>query len=323
MIRRTTQEELYKFIGGLFKDFVVIGPKEAAGKGVSYQTISTAAELYLGDSFTLEPVKKLFFNPSEYIFKQANGTLEEIPQAKVRRMILGVRPCEARGLILLDKVFDSEYVDDFYANRRKDTIIVGFGCLNPDSNCFCTSMGGSPTESRGMDALIFNSENEFIIELITDQAKDIFSLLGQELGSEESEVWELEKGKRNRLAKQIRVPDNLDAVFESDYWEKVSFPCIGCGICTYLCPTCHCFDLADDERKKLRCYDSCAFSDFTLEASGENSRPTKKERYRQRVLHKFNYFKKNFGENLCVGCGRCIRHCPVKMDISEIVVNAA
>ena len=78
----------------------------------------------------------------------------------------------------------------------------------------------------------------------------------------------------------------------------------------------------DEKRKRMRCYDGCAFADFTAEASGENPRPTKRERYRQRVYHKFDYFKKNFGENLCVGCGRCIRHCPVKIDISEIIDKA-
>jgi len=117
-------------------------------------------------------------------------------------------------------------------------------------------------------------------------------------------------------------PEGLDKIFEHEYWQEVSRACLSCGICTYLCPTCHCFDLVDEERKRLRCYDGCSFPDFTLQASGENPSPTKKERYRQRVYHKFDYFKKNFGENLCVGCGRCIRYCPVKIDIAEIVANA-
>ncbi|MBU3911258.1 MAG: 4Fe-4S dicluster domain-containing protein, partial [Candidatus Omnitrophica bacterium] len=137
------------------------------------------------------------------------------------------------------------------------------------------------------------------------------------------EKQKLDKDKMLTLVKKkIKTPENLDKVFESGYWDEVSKPCISCGVCTFLCPTCHCFDLVDEERKKLRCYDGCSFPDFTLEASGVNPRPTKKERYRQRVYHKFDYFKKNFGENLCVGCGRCIRYCPVKIDIADIVDKA-
>ena len=40
---------------------------------------------------------------------------------------------------------------------------------------------------------------------------------------------------------------------------------------------------------------------------------------RQRIMHKFKYHVDNFGENFCVGCGRCIRECPVSLDIREII----
>jgi len=323
MMKKFTREELYKLIDGLLKGFEVIGPRELAGKGISYQAITATPDLYLGDGFTLEPVKKFFFSPSEYLFAQANGSWEEMPLGKSKRVIFGVRPCEARGLTLLDKIFDApEYADDSYVSRRKNTAIIGLSCLNPGKDCFCTSLGGSPLDGRGMDALIFACAERFIAEIATEKGKEIFSGLGKDLTTEEREAW-LQDKKKRKTPGQINLPESLDAVFKSDYWRKVSFACIGCGICTYLCPTCHCFDLADEGRRKLRCYDGCAFGDFTREASGVNPRLTKKERYRQRVFHKFDYFKKNFGENLCVGCARCIRHCPVKMDISEIVRNVS
>jgi Fe-S oxidoreductase len=61
------------------------------------------------------------------------------------------------------------------------------------------------------------------------------------------------------------------------------------------------------------------FPIFTLEASGHNPRVSNRERMRQRIMHKFNYFVKNFGQTACVGCGRCLIHCPVNMDIREII----
>ncbi len=337
MQRIITRKDLESKIKELFKDFEVIGPKELANKGIFYQPITNIEDLYLGNNFTVEPVKKFFLSPSECLFKesfeQGRELLKEIPLPETKMIIIGVRPCEARGLTLLDKVFDSEFKDNLYINNRKRTIIVGLSCAVPDKSCFCTSMGGSPVDSRGMDAIIFTAEgspeqnrgkieDRFVVEIITEKGKDIFGSLGDDFNKEEKESWLENKEKRKDALKKIKVPENLESIFESDYWNEVSLPCLSCGICTFLCPTCHCFDLADEERKRLRCWDGCAFSDFTLEASGVNPRPTKKERYRQRVFHKFDYFKKNFGENLCVGCGRCIRHCPVKIDIAEIVDKA-
>lgn len=322
MAKIAAKEDLYKIIERLVKDFEVIGPKQISGKEISYRKITAAVDLYLGDGVTLEPVKKFFLKPSEYLFREADGVLEEMPAAENKRIIFGVRPCEARGLTLLDKVFNSEYTDDSYARCRKNTVIVGFSCLNPDGSCFCTSIAGSPNDSRGMDAIIHVSGSGFVIESVSAKGEDIFSAFGKDLSRAEEELLGREKEARSRaLKKKMNFPEMLEGGFAGDYWEKAVFPCVSCGICTYLCPTCHCFDLVDENRKRLRCYDGCSFNDFTLEASGANPRPTKKERYRQRVLHKFEYFRKNFGENLCVGCGRCIRHCPVKMDISEIVAN--
>lgn len=327
MKRLIKKEALLGWIDSLFPEFEVVGPKEMSNKGIFYQVLTKGSDLYLGDGLTVESIKKFFLEPSSWILRQTkdNGLeVEGYPQQDKKRIIIGVRPCEARGLTLLDKLFNSEYKDDFYINNRKRTIIVGLACSRPDAACFCTSMQGSPAESSGMDALIVetidnraqSTENRFILEIITDRGEDLFSSRGEEFkGDRKSDKEKL----KELVKKKIKATDSMDKVFESDYWAEVSRPCISCGICTFLCPTCHCFDLVDEQRKRLRCYDGCSFPDFTLEASGVNPRPTKKERYRQRVYHKFDYFRKNFGENLCVGCGRCIRHCPVKMDIADIV----
>lgn len=318
-----TKEEFNSKLKELFKEYEVFGPKELPNKGIFYEEISDTLDLYLGGGFAVESIKKFFLEPSSLIFRcKEDNTADSnsVQQPQKKRIIIGTRPCEARGLELLDKIFDAQYKDSFYVDNRKRTIIIGLACDEPDRSCFCTSMGGSPEDNRGIDVLLFTAADKYIVELITDKAKDIFGSLGKELDAEAQKSWEKDKEKRIKaLQKKISPPENMDGIFQSDYWKEVSQPCLSCGVCTFLCPTCHCFDLVDEERKRLRCYDGCAFPDFTLEASGGNPRPTKKERYRQRVFHKFDYFKKNFGENLCVGCGRCIRHCPVKIDIAGIV----
>jgi ferredoxin len=115
----------------------------------------------------------------------------------------------------------------------------------------------------------------------------------------------------------------LDGMFDHAVWEEISRKCLGCGACTYLCPTCHCFDITDEavevEGQRVRTWDSCMFPLFTLHASGHNPRTSGKERMRQRMMHKFSYTVDNWGATFCVGCGRCVRSCPVNLDIREVI----
>ena len=118
------------------------------------------------------------------------------------------------------------------------------------------------------------------------------------------------------------LEENLKKSFNSSIWEEISKVCLGCGMCTHQCPTCHCFDMTDEEDgagngRRIRTWDSCQFSLFTLHASGHNPRTDKTHRMRQRILHKFLYTVDNLNEVFCVGCGRCVRNCPVNLDLRE------
>ena len=61
------------------------------------------------------------------------------------------------------------------------------------------------------------------------------------------------------------------------------------------------------------------FEEYTVHASGHNPRPTRKERTRNRINHKYSYYPAHFDVIACVGCGRCINLCPVNIDILEIL----
>jgi NAD-dependent dihydropyrimidine dehydrogenase PreA subunit len=61
------------------------------------------------------------------------------------------------------------------------------------------------------------------------------------------------------------------------------------------------------------------FSDYALMAGGHDVRPSKKERVRQRFMHKLRYFPERYNELMCVGCGRCLAKCPVNVDITRII----
>ncbi|HOC23304.1 MAG TPA: 4Fe-4S dicluster domain-containing protein, partial [Anaerolineaceae bacterium] len=120
------------------------------------------------------------------------------------------------------------------------------------------------------------------------------------------------------------LKDHLDQIFDSSLWGEFAQSCLGCGICTFLCPTCFCFDIVDEAQRdeRVRNWDTCMFRVYSLEASGHNPRPTRAERTRQRLMHKFSYWLEHADQFGCTGCGRCVRYCPVGLDIRAMIRKA-
>jgi len=240
-----------------------------------------------------------------------------------------VQQNEASGIAGTDKFFSSgEHKDLHYSGKRRNTTIVGLACNHPLSTCFCTSIGGSPFGKEGVDLLLQDVNDKYLIETVSEKGEKLIEKFPWLKDAEKADI---EKAKRlsKDAEKAIRskvsvegVSEKLDRMFDDPLWDQIHQKCVGCGVCTFLCPTCCCFDVLDEETeegKRVRIWDSCQFPCFTLQASGHNPRPTGKERMRQRIMHKFNYFVKNFGEIFCMGCGRCVRECPVNLDIREII----
>jgi ferredoxin len=121
----------------------------------------------------------------------------------------------------------------------------------------------------------------------------------------------------------VKIRQWLEKNFESDFWKEIASRCVGCGACAFICPACHCFDINDegsaDKGIRRKHWDACGFGKFTNHASGHNPRDVQPQRYRNRIMHKFKYYDEKFGQTLCTGCGRCVRACPVGIDIAAIV----
>jgi ferredoxin len=115
----------------------------------------------------------------------------------------------------------------------------------------------------------------------------------------------------------------MDRTMDPDIWKEITAKCISCAACTYVCPTCFCFNIRDEQKglkgERYKCWDYCMNSYYTLEASGHNPRAEKNKRYRNKVNCKYNYNIKRSNNIFCGGCGRCIEVCPVSVDIREVV----
>lgn len=328
--------EVVSLLNNLIREYKVFAPVGQNGF-ITFQEIHSGSEALLDYTNSKKPPKEIFFPQSERLFgydlnRREGWGVEEPTLEEKPRIILGIRPCDARSLVLLDNVFDGKlYKDPYYTDKRKNTTIVALGCKQPGSTCFCTSLGGGPFSQDGSDLLLVDIGDKYIVQVVTEK--------GKKLAKEHNEFRKAEKNSLPLMRNTIKtaealmkskievqkVTEKLDAMFDDPFWDLVSEKCLGCAVCTYLCPSCHCFDITDEaisqSGERVRTWDSCAFPSFTLEASGVNPRPSNKERYRQRIMHKFNYFVANHGVAACVGCGRCIKECPVNLDI-RIVLNS-
>ncbi|WP_309245014.1 4Fe-4S dicluster domain-containing protein [Clostridium estertheticum] len=298
-----------------------------------------------GDTVNVEKLKTNI-SPKSFIFPQSETylkfkrdgkklELDNVGGKKEEYVLFGVRHCDARSFKLLDNVFLSDPVDALYEERREKGTIVSMACFNPAETCFCSSFGIEPqTASKEVDVNTWDIGDSILWdpqtqkgENLTKQLKDILEDVTEQDKSELNALQEATNDKLKELPlanlDPKKITGELNELFESEIWGELSQRCLGCGSCTYVCPTCHCYDISDfkgdTSGERFRCWDSCMFSDFTLMAHG-NIRKTQKERFRQRFMHKLVYYpNNNEGVYACVGCGRCVEKCPVHLDIVKVI----
>jgi ferredoxin len=276
-------------------------------------------------NYRLSP-KALFLPQSQTLLTFRDGKAEEPTPPDKEVFLFGIRPCDASALRALDEVFlDSDPPDPYYAALRANSTVIALACTRPTSSCFCTSVGGGPGDGDGADVLAVGLEADLLLKAQTPKGEELLAAV-EDLTTDAADDAIEEAEKRISAAEDLIAPVKLEDSaqhlrdgYDSPMWETASQKCLGCGTCSYLCPTCHCFDITDevkgDAGRRVRTWDCCAYPLFTLHASGHNPRPTPKERWRQRLMHKFRYAVENFDRLFCVGCGRCIRNCPVSMDV--------
>ncbi len=285
----------------------------------------TNGELAMDAVNTLLPPKDALFPQTEKMF-QYKLRLQEVEDFKetntsTKQVIFGIRSCDMRSIECMDDVFLTKtYVDGFYQKKREDLTVVAIGCTQVMPTCFCDSMGIDPTNAPAADVQLNDIGDAYLVKAQTPKGEALVELWKPLLVDGDGEVAKVECTLK---VDTTNMKEKLMKMFEHDIWEREGQKCIGCGTCTYVCPTCYCFDI-NQERKgddgyEFRCWDSCMFSEYTRMAGGHNPRPSKKERVRNRFMHKLCYFEDRYGKSLCVGCGRCVAKCPVNLDITRFI----
>lgn len=331
------KEDLPALLTGLMDHYRVYAPVHHEGN-TNFQRIVSADQVDLSRANTTLSPKSLMLPQSESMFKftldrssDQVGVLAEIEKDFSPSLIFGIRPCDAKSFQLLDLNFDTPtYRDPWWVRRRQATTLIGFGCTAPCSTCFCTSVGSGPFSTDGLDLLVVDLGAEFACRSITEKGEQVFSKVGLTVNVSDAAadaVSAAEQTARKRMKSVVHSENlkhqNQEALFHGQFWDEVQFSCINCGVCTFVCPTCWCFDIQDEVHKgsgiRLRNWDACMFPLFTLHGSGHNPRSQKLQRVRQRFMHKLKYFVDKYDMGVaCVGCGRCVQQCPVNIDIRQL-----
>ena len=337
-MKKLSLDKLYDLFAAIAsKQALYLPVNDNTGKA-DYKRWSEGVELSANLN-TRRSAKDFFFPQTENLmaFKMEGKKIDVIDTREECEdfVIFGVRACDAASFAILDRVYLSDPVDSYYKNRREHGTVITHACGKPAETCFCGTFGIDAADPKG-DITVWDVEDGYVFRANTEKGEALMAACADLFTDTDDAAVKAEQDKvRTILAKMPLAGLTTEGVgvgltkelFDRPEWATLSEACLGCGTCTFVCPTCQCYDIRDFDTghgiQRFRCWDSCMYSDFTKMAHG-NSRNSQVERFRQRFMHKLVYFPDNndgvFG---CVGCGRCLASCPISMNIVKVMKTLA
>ncbi|NGZ06180.1 MAG: hypothetical protein G8237_07475 [Magnetococcales bacterium] len=313
-------------------------PQQSGQSGLRFLPVDNDSEIrFDGYQPSLAPPGKKLAPAEEPLFRYRVGTdgipvIQPVLDASPR-ILAGVRPCDLRGIHLLDQVNQQGHPDPHYLTRRQQTVLIGCDCLTPcDEHCFCDAVG-SLRWRENADLFLTRIDGQFLLEVQTEAGQRLVANQNfpacPDLAGLKAHI-EAQRAKpfgRQWHADAGRIPGIVASQWSSPVWDKHVERCFSCGTCNLVCPTCYCFDVRDDFQiedpsagQRVRHWDGCMLPQFAQVAGGHDFRPAPAARQRHRVKRKFEYLNERCATtSFCTGCGRCGRQCTAGIDIFDIV----
>ncbi len=168
-------EKIQDFINALIASGKqVLAPKQKKEK-VFFSLVGSFDEIAMDYIQTAFSAKSAVFPKCEELYTfEKNGKdtiLHNPPAPENDTIVFGMRPCDGAAFDYLTTFFLKENPDYHFKMRYDKTIFVGLTCSSGDEFCFCTSVGISPSDTRGSDLMLTKTENGYYMEIITEKGK--------------------------------------------------------------------------------------------------------------------------------------------------------
>ncbi|RLI93805.1 MAG: sulfite reductase [Candidatus Altiarchaeales archaeon] len=328
-MKRIRKKDIEKFIYELKRRYEVIAPVEENGK-VFFKILGENDDITLNYTNSCIPPKEFFIPEREQLFRfrEINdniaiySNLSDICERE--RIIFGIRPCDVNALLILDNVAKDCFEDTYYFKRRDNTILIAIECTEPSDECFCSTFNTGPSLDKGADLILTDIGDSYLVNAKTKKGNKILNFKFFEDADEKDEKI---ADRRIRDAKNVEIK-NIGGQIKPEILKHFSRRCLSCYSCTYICPTCYCFDVVDkfnifdNSGERIRCWDSCMSPSFSRMAGNVNPRDDKHKRFINRINHKLIYMYERYKVFGCVGCGRCTINCPSGISMFAIIKYA-
>ncbi|MBI5893768.1 MAG: heterodisulfide reductase subunit A, partial [Deltaproteobacteria bacterium] len=257
------KENISKLIDAVSKEgtiFVAPTPpsppfsKGGAG-GVVYAPVSKFEEIVFDYIIPRNSFKEFLFPQTETVatfsINKEGVDLKGVEVESKEVVIFGARPCDAASVASLRAVFNWDFKDEFYSRREDKAIVMTVACTKADDSCFCTTVNLTPDSPNGSDILLKETkEGDYAVEAVTEKGKgfmDRFNNFFEPLPTAYGLLPTVDiKPIAGIDVKKIKEYLKDTKHYENPLWAELARKCIGCGACTFACPTCHCFDIVDE-----------------------------------------------------------------------------
>jgi len=262
------------------------------------------------------PAKQYFLPPRQDIFNfdKENGHLTSSDYRK-KLLVFGLNLIDLEAMTQLDEIMKKPQPDFFYWQKRDKATLVGL-------------TNESVKVAPGGDIILEKiNPRQYQVLVLTDKgAKISKNKFFKDIAKPQIKKYLIKPNHgRKMLLDSELLADAVDWSVNHKIWDELAEKCLGCGICAYICPLCHCFSIKDrvslngNECVRCRQWDACTLPGFAKIAGGHNFHPSIKERYYNWFYHKFVRAYKEYGKSQCVACGRCKKYCPAGIDIMEVL----
>ncbi len=310
----------------LKQEYRLFAPRRLSGRGrfsdtdlIGYGQIDGLDQMVWDQKSTFSP-KEILFPITQTLFRFSGDAFTE-PEQEEGKVLIFMRPCDLNGIRRLDDMFlrNGPAEDVYYRRLRERVVFAMVECTTGFPTCFCVSMGAN--ECRDYDLAVRFGEGTVDVDVADAGLQTFFQ------GAGAASEFKPEFIQRNEQV--VRVPDAEEMpqeIYTHGLWDEYKARCIACGRCNTSCITCSCFtttDIAYDDNPQMgerrRVWAGCHIDGFTDMAGGHQFRTDNGARMRFKTMHKIYDHRKRFGQNMCVGCGRCDDNCPEYISFANCI----